>query len=114
MPFKARLILLSALTATACLPPSMVPVVTPVAVDSVPAPVSAPVMPAPVEDEAQATSLSESSIELSADVEAVMSAPAGPPAPAEWDIDVKSYLEHDRVDFYLKRFTGPARDRVVS
>lgn len=116
MPFKARLILLSALTATACLPASMVPVVTPapIAADSLPTPVSAPVTPAPIEEEVQATSLTETSIEMSTDVEAVMSAPAGPPAPAEWDIDVKSYLEHDRVDFYVKRFTGAARDRVVS
>jgi membrane-bound lytic murein transglycosylase D len=31
-----------------------------------------------------------------------------------WDIDVRSYLTHDRVEFYLERFTGVARERVVS
>jgi membrane-bound lytic murein transglycosylase D len=31
-----------------------------------------------------------------------------------WDIEVKPYLSHDRVDFYVRRFTGPARPTIVS
>jgi membrane-bound lytic murein transglycosylase D len=34
--------------------------------------------------------------------------------PVTWDIDVRSYLTHDRVEFYLDRFTGDARERVES
>jgi len=33
---------------------------------------------------------------------------------ASWDIEVTEYLSHDRVDFYLQRFTGAARERIVS
>lgn len=36
------------------------------------------------------------------------------PAEASWDIEVKEYLTHDRVEFYIKRFTGPARPTIVS
>lgn len=36
------------------------------------------------------------------------------PVEASWDIDVRSYLSHDRVDFYVRRFTGTARDRIQS
>lgn len=36
------------------------------------------------------------------------------PADATWDIEVKDYLAHDRVDFYVRRFTGSARPTVVS
>lgn len=41
---------------------------------------------------------------------------ASPAAPVEasWDIEVRSYLSHDRVDFYVRRFTGTARDRIQS
>ncbi len=31
-----------------------------------------------------------------------------------WDIDVASYVTHDRVEYYVDRFTGEARDRVVA
>ncbi len=36
------------------------------------------------------------------------------PVDASWDIEVEEYLSHDRVEFYLNRFTGDARDRIVS
>jgi peptidoglycan lytic transglycosylase D len=36
------------------------------------------------------------------------------PAAASWDIEVKDYLAHDRVDFYVRRFTGSARPTIVS
>jgi membrane-bound lytic murein transglycosylase D len=36
------------------------------------------------------------------------------PAVASWDIEVKEYLSHDRVDFYVRRFTGSARPTIVS
>jgi membrane-bound lytic murein transglycosylase D len=38
------------------------------------------------------------------------SVPEGP----TWDIDVRSYEGHRRVEFYVKAFTGAARDRFVS
>ncbi|MFN8571115.1 MAG: transglycosylase SLT domain-containing protein [Gemmatimonadaceae bacterium] len=49
-------------------------------------------------------------------------APAGPtgssggPASEEasWDIEVRSFVTHDRVDRYVKLFSGPARERFVS
>ena len=36
------------------------------------------------------------------------------PLPASWDIEVSDYLDHDRVEFYMKRFTGSARPTIVS
>jgi membrane-bound lytic murein transglycosylase D len=35
-------------------------------------------------------------------------------AEASWDIEVKEYLTHDRVEFYIRRFTGPSRPTIVS
>ena len=43
--------------------------------------------------------------------------PESPKATAvepSWDIEVKDYLSHDRVDFYVRRFTGSARPTIVS
>src|SRR5688572_13836965 len=40
-------------------------------------------------------------------LEAVDAPATTPPAGASWDIEVKEYLTHDRVEFYLRRFTGP-------
>jgi membrane-bound lytic murein transglycosylase D len=42
--------------------------------------------------------------------------PVAPPVRAEasWDIEVRDYLDHDRVEFYIKRFTGSARPTIVS
>ena len=31
---------------------------------------------------------------------------------ASWDIEVKEYLSHDRVDFYVRRFTGSQRPTI--
>lgn len=47
------------------------------------------------------------------------SAVSGPAPEAEaeevaWDIDVASYLTHDRVAHYVKLFTGPAKSRIQS
>jgi membrane-bound lytic murein transglycosylase D len=36
------------------------------------------------------------------------------PVEATWDIEVKEYLSHDRVEFYVRRFTGSARPTIVS
>ena len=36
--------------------------------------------------------------------------PEGP----TWDIDVRSYEGHRRVEFYVRAFTGPSRDRFVA
>src|SRR5262249_29648728 len=35
------------------------------------------------------------------------------PEEVSWDIDVRSYVTHDRVDWYVKLFSGQARDRFV-
>lgn len=40
--------------------------------------------------------------------------PAAVPAEASWDIEVRDYLSHDRVEFYVRRFTGSARPTIVS
>lgn len=34
--------------------------------------------------------------------------------PVTWDIDVDSFRENDRVEFYIKRYTGEAKDRIAS
>lgn len=36
------------------------------------------------------------------------------PIEASWDIEVKEYLSHDRVEYYVRRFTGPARSTYVT
>jgi membrane-bound lytic murein transglycosylase D len=36
------------------------------------------------------------------------------PAEASWDIEVRDYMSHDRVEFYVRRFTGPARPTITS
>lgn len=38
----------------------------------------------------------------------------GDPVEASWDIEVKDYLSHDRVEFYVRRFTGSQRATIVS
>ena len=38
----------------------------------------------------------------------------GGEAEVRWDIDVQSYVTHDRVEFYVDRFTGVARSRIAS
>ena len=55
-------------------------------------------------------------LESSVSDAAVADATAGPaaPEPVSWDIDVASYATEDRVEFYVDRFTGAARDRIVS
>lgn len=93
-----------------CLP-SGVPMTAPVALpDSAPATAAVRADPAQEGNRAESVAAPES-VPLA---EAAGSPPEPPPAPAEatWDIDVKSYLEHDRVAFYIDRYTGPARDRV--
>jgi membrane-bound lytic murein transglycosylase D len=73
--------------------------------------------PAPVEQKAPESSRRATPVRESAGTVAMLEAvDAPPPAPAEasWDIEVKEYLTHDRVEFYIKRFTGPARPTIVS
>lgn len=114
MPGSARLPFLAVLATTACLPsrPATVPV-----------PEVAPPAPVPVEARSvEPESVSATAIDVAEDdsgaAPATMAlAPAngdGAPADASWDIEVRSYLGHDRVDYYLRRFTGEARDRIVS
>lgn len=47
-------------------------------------------------------------------VEVEVAADATAAAPATWDIDVASFREHSRVEFYINRYTGEARDRIQS
>lgn len=100
-------------TATACLPTSA-PVTAPEAVDAV----ETVVVP-------EATPIPDSALLLlESGSNAVSAAPADPVAAeveapavrpdASWDIEVTEYLSHDRVDYYLQRFTGAARERIVS
>jgi membrane-bound lytic murein transglycosylase D len=72
----------------------------------------APIEPAPKAVDTPATLESSGTIVTAADA-------VEPPAPlvrgeASWDIEVRDYLEHDRVEFYVKRFTGSARPTIVS
>jgi membrane-bound lytic murein transglycosylase D len=57
-------------------------------------------------------------LESSGVVEKSPEAPEPPksvvPAEPSWDIEVKDYLDHDRVEFYVRRFTGPAKSTIVS
>jgi membrane-bound lytic murein transglycosylase D len=36
------------------------------------------------------------------------------PVEASWDIEVRDYLSHDRVEYYVRRFTGPSRSTIVT
>lgn len=54
----------------------------------------------------------------SLDGDSAAPAPAGgakavPASSATWDIDVNSFQSHERVQFYLDFFQGPARDRMA-
>jgi membrane-bound lytic murein transglycosylase D len=40
--------------------------------------------------------------------------PTTEPADATWDIDVNSYVTHDRVDYYVRLFSGRAKDRFAA
>jgi membrane-bound lytic murein transglycosylase D len=78
---------------------------------------SKPEAPAATNPERPAAQL-PSALELTGVVSASTEATDAPPlafsfAPS-WDIEVKEYLSHDRVEFYVRRFTGPARPTIVS
>ncbi|HEX6316879.1 MAG TPA: transglycosylase SLT domain-containing protein [Gemmatimonadaceae bacterium] len=47
-------------------------------------------------------------------MEAAEAPPPAVPTEASWDIEVKDYLSNDRVEFYIRRFTGPAKPTVVN
>jgi hypothetical protein len=115
----ARLILLSALTVSACMPQAGAPVTAPAPANGLSETPALPAAQLPaIEFDVIADSAMVEGTEATAsedEVAAVMSPePAAPPADASWDIEVREYLEHDRVEFYVKRFTGEARARVVS
>jgi membrane-bound lytic murein transglycosylase D len=61
-----------------------------------------------------ASATQESGGVVIATTEAAEAPPPAVPAEASWDIEVKDYLSHDRVEFYIRRFTGPARPTVVN
>jgi membrane-bound lytic murein transglycosylase D len=117
---SARLILLSALTVTACMPRSAVPVTSPIAARPDSAPVAPSRTPTPTiefdtaADTAADRAAAESTAEELEVSPGAATERAAPPPDASWDIEVREYLDHHRVEFYLERFTGSARDRVVS
>jgi membrane-bound lytic murein transglycosylase D len=115
---SARLILLSALTVSACMPRSAVPVTSPS-----PEVTGSPQVPGPapstLDADIFADSVSRDRVTVDAtatesDMPPAAESEAGPPPDASWDIEVRSYLDHDRVEFYVDRYTGTARERVVS
>ena len=68
-----------------------------------PAPAPTPVIPTPHRE-------SGGSVEPTYEV---LKLPGPKRAPeASWDIEVKEYLSHDRVDFYVRRFTGSHRPTI--
>jgi membrane-bound lytic murein transglycosylase D len=114
----ARLILLSALSVSACMPQAGAPVTAPAPANDLSKSSAPPATPLPTIEFDVTDSASGEVIEATAsedEVAAVMAPESvAPPADASWDIEVREYLEHDRVEFYVKRFTGEARTRVVS
>lgn len=121
MTGRARIPLIAAVLAWACAP-TVRPVTAPEPTDSVSPPTAAmeqlvtetkaPPKPADPPPTQPAALESEGVVATSAEVIAA-SAPTVR-AEASWDIEVREYLSHDRVDFYVRRFTGPARSTIVS
>jgi membrane-bound lytic murein transglycosylase D len=68
------------------------------------------VISAPSETDVDAETIAREAISLFGEDE-----PAAPGAGAEvtWDIDVRSYETHARVEYYIDRFQGPARERFA-
>ncbi len=86
---------------------------------------SRPALPAPIPDSVrekvelalQALELFGDSVVAAAVLNSAPETTAKSDAVAEetsWDIDVRSFITHDRVDHYVRLFTGPARDRFSS
>ena len=97
---------------------------TPAATSPQPVPVTAPatdvaVLPAPTDSAADDSVLEElrgaAPAEAPGEEHAVRASTGGAEsheiAAATWDIDVTSFLSHERVQYYLDFFQGPARER---
>jgi membrane-bound lytic murein transglycosylase D len=56
----------------------------------------------------------ESAGVVEADIVSVDRPALSVPVEASWDIEVKEYLSHDRVEYYVRRFTGSSRSTIVS
>ena len=56
----------------------------------------------------------ESAGVVEADIVSVDRPALSVPVEASWDIEVKDYLSHDRVEFYVRRFTGSSRNTIVT
>jgi membrane-bound lytic murein transglycosylase D len=119
MPGSVRLTLLAVLAAAACHPSAGAVLTAPVAVTD---PANGPMdSTAEVElaDSLSAETLSADATDSTGDAAvaiagAISDVPPAPPADASWDIEIRQYLTHDRVEYYLRRFTGEARERIVS
>lgn len=124
MPTVRRLAFLLVLPACALPPDPGAPVPVPAVVATAPAttpapaapPVSQPVPPLPRTDPARDRRLAADSaadarmLDLLDQVEAPEHAFV---APVTFDLDVSRWSEHDRVQYYLKFFQGPARERMA-
>lgn len=116
----ARITLVTAVLAWACAP-TVRPATVPEPADSVSPPTAAmeqmvteDKLPAkPVEAPITTVAL-EAEGAAAASGEVALPPPTPARADASWDIEVKEYLSHDRVDFYVRRFTGSARPAIVS
>ncbi|MFN8582973.1 MAG: transglycosylase SLT domain-containing protein [Gemmatimonadaceae bacterium] len=84
-----------------------------------------PALPPPSDSVQEALRLAMRAVELFGDSalgaqtgvsESHASTPPGGPATedASWDIEVRAFVTQDRVDRYVKLFSGPARERFVS
>ena len=124
MPTVRRLMVLLGLAACTLPPDPGVPVPTPVVLppaaaitperpaDQIPAQLSALPRTDPAEDRriAADSAADAAMLDLLAQVEAPENAFL---APVQFDLDVSRWAEHDRVQYYLKFFQGPARERMV-
>ncbi len=124
MPTVRRLLVLLGLVSCTLPPDPGVPVPIPAVLEPSPAPsISPPAapLPAPVspavrtdperDRQVAADSAADAAmLDLLAQVEAPDNATL---APVEFDLDVSRWAEHDRVQYYLKFFQGPARDRMA-
>jgi membrane-bound lytic murein transglycosylase D len=121
MTGRARISVVAAVLSWACAP-SIRPVTAPEATNSAAPPTAA--MEQLVTESKAPTKVVEQpappAVTLESEGAVAASAEIAPPpasvvrAEASWDIEVKEYLSHDRVEFYVRRFTGSARPTIVS
>jgi membrane-bound lytic murein transglycosylase D len=126
MPGLTRLTILPSVLGMACLPVSVHPPAGATPEPVLPAVAAAP-LSEPVPDTVDSTGLdallvlgestpgsADSASQPAGPAPVAEAAPAPAPTEASWDIEVRSYLSHSRVEYFVERYTSEARDRVVS